>query len=121
MTDLKEYVIRKLQEKLPDLTETQVSEAAERAEEYFISVTKRSRVPEQARYLWIDLALKFLEGKETESGTASGAGMGGGKVSSIKRGDTTIEYSEGAAAAEGAVSLSDLEGRVLLYRVARSR
>lgn len=121
MTDLKEFVIRKLQKKLPDLTETQASEAAERAEEYFISVTKRSRVPEQARYLWVDLALKILEEAETESGTASGAGVSSGKVSSIKRGDTTIEYSEGAAAAEGVVSLSDLEGRVLLYRVARSR
>lgn len=121
MTDLREFVIRKLQEKLPDLAEAWACEAAERAEEYFISVTKRSRVPEQARYLWIDLALKFLEGREIESGTTSGAGTNSGTVSSIKRGDTTIEYSEGAAAAEGAVSLSDLEGRVLLYRVARSR
>lgn len=121
MTNLREWVIHKLQEKLPDLTETQASEAAERAEEYFVSVTKRSRVPERARYLWIDLSLKFLEGEKTESGTISNAGTGGGKVSSIKRGDTTVTYSEQAVAAEGAVSLADLEGRVLLYRAARSR
>lgn len=109
MTDsLKEKVILKLREKLPNSSETEITEYTERAEEYFKAKTNRLNVPVRAFYLWIDLALEM---QKTPSGASSQ-----GTVASVKRGDTTITYAENQA-----TGLNAFASQLKEYRVAVAR
>ncbi|MEG1632040.1 MAG: hypothetical protein RR251_08520 [Hydrogenoanaerobacterium sp.] len=108
-TNLKQAVINKVKERLPQQPATAVLECVDRAEEYFLGLTKRKSVPLSAFYLWIDLALRM---NKLETGSESS-----GRISSIKRGDTTIQYENGGSTTDAA----SLEERILSYRVARAR
>ena len=106
---LRDKVITKVSEKLPTLSASDILEYVERAEEYFLTVTKRTAVPEKAFWLWVDIAVTM----QKEGVTASG-----GNVLSVKRGDTTISYAENAASLSNITSMIN---RVNSYRVVVSR
>lgn len=107
---LKKSVLHRVLERLPEIPENSAAEAVDRAEEYFLSQSKRNKVPVSAFYLWVELAVRQ---QTLEQGTASG-----GTVTSIKRGDTTVQYSDSGAQD---TAMADLERRVLSYRVVRMR
>lgn len=107
---LKKAVLHKVIARSPELTELSAAEAVDRAEEYFLSQTKRSKVPMSAFYLWVDLAIC----QHSMQQGATSCGM----VTSIKRGDTTVQYSDSGAQD---ATMADLERRVLSYRVVRMR
>lgn len=107
---LKKSVLHKVLERLPEITEANAAEAVDRAEEYFLSQSKRNKVPVSAFYLWVELAVRQHAAKQ---GATSG-----GTVTSIKRGDTTVQYSDSGAQD---TAMADLERRVLNYRVVRMR
>ncbi len=104
-------VLHKLQARYPDLSEEDASERVDRASEYFCAETGRHHVPPGAFYLWIDMAVRVHTLMAASSNTATGA------VTSIKRGDTTISYSDGAVAE----AMADVYSRIASYRVVRSR
>lgn len=106
MAALRDVVLRRLQEKLPDLPEKQLEEYIDRAAEYFCAKTKRASVPLSAASLWFDMALRLH---------SIGTDEAAGKVTSIKRGDTTVQYSDSRIAE----IMTDIDSRVLLYRVVR--
>lgn len=95
-------------EKLPHLTAIQQSELVSRAEVYFLEQTRRKRVPVTALWLWVDLALAADEER--------GGGAVAEKVSSIKRGDTTIQYETFTP-----VGMSALYNRINQYKVVVTR
>jgi len=78
-----------------------------RAEEYFLSKTNRAAIPDRATYLWADLAIEISKNGLPTSGQQT--------VSSIKRGDTTIEY---GGSGNG---LSGIDARIVLFKVAKIR
>lgn len=92
-------------------------ELAERAEEMFLAETFRQVVPEKAFWIWVDLA-SAISGQDTSaSGRPGGAS---GKVSSIKRGDTTIQFDH--TSAEATLNLiPGLRSRIQSWRVVRAR
>lgn len=106
MAAVREVILRRLSEKLPDVPEPQLTECLDRAAEYFCAKTKRAAVPISAGCLWFDMALRLH---------SIGAGEPAGKVTSIKRGDTSIQYSD----SQVAEAMTDIETRVLQYRVVR--
>jgi hypothetical protein len=93
-------------------------ELANRAEESFLSETGRRFVPEKAFWLWIDLAAA-VRAQDMEAGGASG-GQASGRIASIKRGDTTIQYDHSSAAATLDLP-SSLINRVRVWRVGRAQ
>lgn len=106
MAALREVILRRLQERLPEVPEPQLEEYLDRAAEYFFAKTKRMSVPLSAGCLWFDMALRLH---------SVGSGEAAGRVTSVKRGDTSIQYSD----SQVAEAMTDIEGRVLLYRVVR--
>lgn len=105
----REKVKEKVQAALPDAAPDQVEDYIDQAEEYFSSKTGRRTIPDRALHIWIDLAVKI--------GKSGGLQEGGQQaVSSIKRGDTTVEYSSGSG-----TSLSSLDARIVLFKVAKIR
>ena len=111
---LRTAVLHKLQVKYPDLSGEDAAERVDRAAEYFCSQTGRQHVPPGAFYLWIDMAVRvhILASSAGQSG-----GMAAGAVTSVKRGDTTINYSDGAVAE----AMADIYSRIAAYRVVRTR
>lgn len=83
MEELKTKVIEKVSIKLPETPIATVEDIVSRAEEYFKAKTKRREVPERAFWLWVDLSIAMHKSSLNEDETV---------VSSIKRGDTTINY-----------------------------
>lgn len=84
MTDsLKEKVIHRVKEKFPDKPDIEINEAVGRAEEYFLSYTKRKNMPVTAFYLWIDMSSDDLNHNGYTDDQI---------ISSVKRGDTTVSY-----------------------------
>lgn len=104
----KERVVTVLRQRL-QLEEGQAAELADRAEEIFLSETKRLQVPDRAFWLWVDLALAVH---------SEDVGTGEQQVTSIKRGDTTIQYSESGSAAQPAGTVLN---RVKQWKVARAK
>ena len=86
----REKVKEKVQAALPEVSSDQVDDYIGQAEEYFYAKT--------------------------------GLQEGGGQqaVSSIKRGDTTIEYSSGSGSDSGS-GLSGLDARIAMFKVAKIR
>ncbi|MEA4825792.1 MAG: hypothetical protein VB130_04045 [Clostridium sp.] len=83
MDVLKTKVIEKVSTKLSEIPIATVEDIVSRAEEYFKAKTKRREVPERAFWLWVDLSIAMHKSSLNE---------GEAVVSSIKRGDTTINY-----------------------------
>jgi hypothetical protein len=110
----REKVKEKVQAALPEVSSDQVDDYIGQAEEYFYAKTGRRTFPNRALHLWIDLAVKI--------GKSDGLQEGGGQqaVSSIKRGDTTIEYSSGSGSDSGS-GLSGLDARIAMFKVAKIR
>lgn len=104
----KEKVVGFLQERLY-LTEMDAIGLAERAEELFMSETGRAQIPERAFWLWVDLALVIHKEYTGEIKQP---------VTSIKTGDTTIQYSDSAAALRPTGSIMN---RVRSWRVVKAR
>lgn len=104
----KEKVVATVRQRLA-LDADQAAELADRAEEIFLTETGRLQVPDRAFWLWVDLALAVHKGD---------TGIGEQQVTSIKRGDTTIQYSSSSAAALPAGSVLS---RVQQWRVARTK
>lgn len=104
----KQKVVARLQQRL-QLEEAEAAELAERAEETFLSETGRAQVPGRAFWLWVDLALAVHRGNTGESS---------GQVTSIKRGDTTIQYAASAAATLPTGGVMD---RVRAWAIAKAR
>ncbi|MFV0497485.1 MAG: hypothetical protein ACK5L0_04830 [Candidatus Fimivivens sp.] len=108
---LRTTVYNKLAARCPDATEDVLNECIDRAQEHFCGVTGRANIPPCALYLWIDMSARvygLLQSPDMATGAA---------VTSIKRGDTTISYAEGAVAE----AMADIDSRVLRYRVVRAR
>ena len=110
----KENVVTKLILQL-NISSEDALELAERAEEVFLSKTLRTVVPERAFWLWVDLSKVIYS-----QGSASSGAADGGKVSSIKRGDTTIQYDHSSAAAKLNLTPSLLD-RIMSWKVARAK
>ena len=108
---LKDNVIAIVMEKQSSLSLSQANEFVSRAEEHFLQITKRTSIPPRASWLWVDLSLAFYN-------ESISAGSSSGKVSSIKRGDTTIQYAEGLS---GLSSVDMLNQKILTYKVVLSR
>lgn len=110
MKPLKQRVAEKLTARLPDLTAEQIDDLVGQASEFFLAVTLRREVPENAFWTLTDLAAAFYRDSQS---TAEGSGT----VASIKRGDTTIEY----ASSGSGVAVSSMMQRIYAYKVAVAR
>ena len=106
----REKVLTIVQAALPDKTPDQVNALIDVAQEYYLAATSRNTVPQKATNLWADLAVLISKGGLTASGSQT--------VSSIKRGDTTIEYN--AASASGG-NLPGIADRLAWFKVAKIR
>lgn len=104
----KEQVVLRLQGRLPEISTEAAAELVDRAEELFCAETGRRVVPERACWLWVDLS------EEIHSGAAGGSS--GQQISSVRRGDTTISYSERADVSPGNTAL-----RLSRFRVVQAR
>lgn len=102
---LKDWVIEKVTEKLPEAQAA--AKLVEKAAAYFLERTGRKNIPARAGLLWVDIALAL---HTMESNEASG------RVSSIKRGDTAIEY-DGQDGPQ--LGVNALDGRISMFRVGR--
>ncbi|MDL2217386.1 hypothetical protein LJC27_01860 [Christensenellaceae bacterium OttesenSCG-928-M15] len=112
-------LIGRVQEKLPDKSPAEIEELVDRAIEHFCSETKRTRIPDRAGWLLVDIAIAF----DNQSGSGSSGGMViDAPVSSIKRGDTTIQYATGSSSdgASSSNALSGLESRINKFKVVRA-
>lgn len=103
----KERVVTVIRQRL-QIDEPQAAELADRAEEIFLSETKRLHVPDRAFWLWADLAVAVYK-RDT--------GTGEQQITSIKRGDTAIQYSDSGNNSPVGSVLS----RVREWRVIRAR
>jgi hypothetical protein len=104
----REKVTAKVQSALPDISPDQVNDLVDQAEEYFLAKTGRRSVPDRAARLWSDVAVQISK--------AGLAANGQQAVSSIKRGDTTIEYNSGSGS-----GLSGIDARIALFKAAKIR
>lgn len=104
MDVLKSKVIEKVSTKLPDMIASDVEELVSRAEEYFKNKTKRREVPEKAFWLWVDLSLAIHKNLLSD---------GEAVVSSVKRGDTTINYDTNKGTPLGSLN-SQLRGYMVV-------
>lgn len=104
----KDRVIMVLRFKL-QLDEPAALELADRAEEIFLSETYRRNVPDKAFWTWVDLAHAIHK---------DNTGTGDRSVTSIKRGDTTIQYNENDNTFQPAGTILS---RIRLWRVARAK
>lgn len=102
----REKVITRVQLMFSDLTAANVEDLVAQAEEYFLALTGRHVVPERATHLWGDIAVEIKRNGLPASGQQN--------VSSIKRGDTTVNYSAGDAGN----GLSGLDTRIALFKAA---
>lgn len=113
-------LIERVQAKLPDKDPALVEELTDRAIEHFCAFTKRTAVPDRAGWLLVDLAVAFdrygVAGYLTEESTGADA-----PVSSVKRGDTTIQYDTSAGSAVSVYSLDALDARIRRYAIVRAK
>ncbi|WP_283606499.1 hypothetical protein [Faecalispora anaeroviscerum] len=104
----REKVTEKVQTALPSVSPDQVNDLVDQAEEYFLAKTGRRSVPDRAARLWSDLAVQISK--------AGLAANGQQVVSSIKRGNTTVEYDSAGSSGGG---LSGIDARIALFKVAK--
>lgn len=113
-------LIERVQAKLPTKDPALVEELTDRAIEHFCAVTKRMAVPDRAGWLLVDLAVALdrqgVARYLTEESTGADA-----PVSSIKRGDTTIQYDTSAGSAVSVYSLAALDARIRRYAIVRAK
>lgn len=83
---IRDDVITRVESQLPTISHEQAVDFVSRAEEHILARTKRRAVPDGASWLWADIAVAIYKDSQ-----------GNAPVSSIKRGDTQINY----AAASG--------------------
>nr|WP_319487246.1 hypothetical protein [uncultured Caproiciproducens sp.] len=107
----REKVKAKVQAALTNVSPEKVDDFVNQAEEYFLAKTGRRVVPDRAMYLWIDLAVEISKTGLPASGQQT--------VSSIKRGDTTIEYDSGSG--DSGSGLSGMDARIALFKAAKIR
>lgn len=96
-----------VQDALLEVPPETVGDYVSRAEEYFLANAYRANVPARATYLWADIAILISKNGFDTSGQQT--------VSSIKRGDTTVNYESTAS------GLSGITSRIALYKVAKIR
>lgn len=109
--------VRKALFQLPEnVTAEQIEDYVDRAELYFFARTNRRAVPVRATLLWADTAVAMF--KADSSADASGTT---GAVTSIKRGDTSVQYASGADALTDFSPSVTLSKRIDYYRVVRSK
>lgn len=102
----REKVIARVQLMFSDLPAANIEDLVAQAEEYFLGLTGRQTVPDRATHLWGDIAAEIKQHGLPASGQQN--------VSSIKRGDTTVNYSAGGVGN----GLSGLDARIALFKVA---
>lgn len=102
-------IVQRVHDALPGVSETKVGELIDRAQDYFLTETKRKEVPGRAAWLIVDLAVAYYR-QDVENGKAP--------VSSIKRGDTTISYANVIDAPR--YSFKSLDKRVAGFNVVRA-
>ena len=107
---MKDNVIENVTSKLPEADKPKAEEYVSRAEEHFLTVTKRREIPSTAFWLWVDLSIAFYN-----DFTAEGSS---GNVTSVKRGDTTISYSENSASL---TNVQTLDNKLKSYKVVLAR
>ncbi len=107
----RENVKAKVLAALPSVSPEQADDLIDQAEEYFLAKTSRRTVPDRAVHLWIDLAVEIGKNGLPSNGQQT--------VSSIRRGDTTVEYDSGTA--DTGSGLSGLDARIALFRAAKIR
>lgn len=101
-------VLRKAAIALPDISPEELEDWVDRAELYFFARTGRRAVPVRALLLWVDITVALAKQAAAE--------MGGGRVSSIKRGDTAVQFAE-----HGTTLGNSLERRIDYYKAVRTR
>lgn len=106
---LREWVIQRVTERLPEDEADNAVRLVESAGAYFRERTGRMVIPVRASILWADIALA-MRAAET------GAAEAGGRVSMIKRGDTTVQY-DGQDGPQ--LGTHALEARIAQFRVGR--
>lgn len=97
---------------LKDLSDEDIEGLISRAEGHFYEKTKRKEIPGNAAWLIVDLAIGFYR-------QDIGSGGGEATVSSIKRGDTTIQYNPAIDAPR--YSFKSLDKRVASFNVVRAK
>lgn len=106
---LKEWVIQRVTERLPEEGLDNAVRLVESAGAYFMERTGRGGIPVRASILWADIALAMWAAE-------TGAADAGGRVSMIKRGDTTVQY-DGQNGPQ--LGMNALEARIAQFRVGR--
>lgn len=115
-----EIVLQIVASRLPGLLLEEIETLVIKAQYYFLEQTGRYRIPKRATYLWADLAIA-MQVDQLEAHQAGAAQQSGGVISSIKRGDTTIQYAEGQVSIAGRRLVSSMEDRLSKYRVVKTR
>ena len=105
----REAVIAKIEKRIKG--DSDPVELADMAEEVFLSETGRKVVPQKAFWVWVALAVAMEKGD-------SNSGQDDRLVSSVKRGDTTINYSSEAGAND---AVSGIMARVRAFRIAKTK
>ncbi len=87
---------------------------------YFATVEDRVKafchideIPEELERLVVEMTAAYvgrIHGTGTGAGTGAGSALAGGAVKSIKRGDTAIEYADGATASSAIDKMGALVG-----------
>ncbi len=110
-------LVERILSKYPDMQPDLAGELADRAIEYFCALSKRAVVPARAGWLLVDIAVAFAQqgtaGMATEASDAP--------VSSIKRGDTTIQYDTASGSAASIYSFGALDARIRRFAIVRTK
>lgn len=114
----REWVMRKAHVQLSgEISDEELADWLDRAELYFFACTNRRVVPVRAALLWADIAVAMMR----QAGNKEAGGMDTGPVSSIKRGDTTVQYATGADAISAFSPDTALMKRIGFYRVVKAK
>lgn len=106
---LREWVIQRVTERLPEAETANAARLVEDAGAYFRERTGRVTIPVRASILWADIALAM-------GAAQTGAAEAGGRITMIKRGDTTVQY-DGQDGPQ--LGMNALEARIAQFRVGR--
>jgi hypothetical protein len=103
--------IARVKETLKDMPDEDVEKLISRAESYFYEKTRHTVIPDRAAWLIVDLSIGFYR-------QDIGSGGGEAAVSSIKRGDTTIQYNPAIDLPR--YSFASLDKRLKSFNVVRA-
>jgi hypothetical protein len=105
---------------IPDISSDEAKDYVNQAKEYFLAKTGHRSVPDRATYLWGDIAIAIGRSGQVSAGSAISSQI----VTSVKRGDTTIEYggnSGSSGSGSSSSGLSGIDARIAMFKVARCR